>query len=51
MRRCWRWLWRLGVMSIVLAVALGGWAWKERVPLVNTLLLRLGGGGIKPPAA
>lgn len=43
LRRWWRWLWRLGAVGIVLAVALGWWAWKERVLLVNTLLLRLGG--------
>jgi len=43
LRRWWRWLWRLGVAGIVLVVALGFWAWKERVLLVNALLLRLGG--------
>ncbi|MBL9177562.1 MAG: hypothetical protein JNM65_05825 [Verrucomicrobiaceae bacterium] len=42
-RRWWRWAWRFVVIVLVLAAALGWWAWKERVLLVNTLLLRLGG--------
>jgi hypothetical protein len=43
LRRWWRWTWRLGLIGLVIAAALGFWAWKERVLLVNTLLLRLGG--------
>lgn len=43
LRRWWRWLWRLGLIGLVMAVALGYWAWQERVLLVNAALLRMGG--------
>jgi hypothetical protein len=42
-RRWWRWLWRLGLTGVVLATALGWWAWRERVLLVNAALRRFGG--------
>ena len=42
-RRWWRWLFYLTVIALVLATVFGFWAWKERVMLVNAVLLRLGG--------
>ena len=42
-RRWWRWLFDLTVIALVLAAGFGFWAWKERVMLVNAVLLRLGG--------
>lgn len=39
-RRLWRWSWRLGLTGVVLLTILVGWAWHQRVPLVNALLRR-----------
>lgn len=40
LRRLWRWSWRLGLTGVVLLTILVGWAWHQRVPLVNALLRR-----------
>ena len=42
-RRLWRWTWRLGLTSFLLAAVLLYWAWQQRVPLANAILRRFGG--------
>jgi len=40
LRRCWRWIWRLCLFSIILLSTLLCLAWQQRVPLANALLKR-----------
>lgn len=43
-RRFWlRWLVRLVLVGLILSAAGGYWVWKERLVVVNTLIVRLGG--------